>query len=253
MADWFKFYNDALDSKGLQFAMSEQPLVTSVWLVIMSEASKNRSSKFRWHDEDFELIGFARKINVSVHVFNQCIGILERIGYITRKDGTIQIHGWNNLQSDYARGLDRGYYKDKKTRKKLASNLLVSTTRGEERRGENKRVPEGSHGVLVSNLLRLYKRSPTSQLEPAEEHAVFEVSKRANIREEIVEILAYERECNPAYFPRSLLRLVENWQSTLDNARRKQTPEQNEKPKSPQVAAAIAKQKAIENGQITPQ
>lgn len=136
MADWFKFYNDGLDSKGMQFAMAEQPLVTSVWLVIMSEASKNRSNKIKWADEDFELIGFARRINVTVPQFNQSITLLERIKYITREGGFIVVHGWDKLQSDYARGVDRGYYK--KTSDTLASNSLVSTARREEKRVEEK-------------------------------------------------------------------------------------------------------------------
>jgi hypothetical protein len=138
MADWFKFKNDCLSSKGMQFAMSEQPLVTSVFLVILSEASKARSSSFKWSDEDFEMIGFARLVNVSVPVFNQSIGLLERIKYISRKDGVITVNGWDDMQSDYAKGLNKGYYR--KTSNKLASNSEVSTARGEERRGEEKRI-----------------------------------------------------------------------------------------------------------------
>lgn len=134
MSDWFKFKNDGLDSKGMQFAMGEQPLVTSVWLVILSEASKNRSCRIAWRDEDFELIGYARKINVSVPVFNQCIGLLKRIGYIIAGDGCLDVPGWDDFQSDYAKGLQKGYYK--KTSKKLASNSLDTSVRGEERRGE---------------------------------------------------------------------------------------------------------------------
>lgn len=138
MADWFKFYNDALDSKGMQFAIGEQPLVTSVWLVILSEASKNRSCRIKWDDQDFELIGYARKINVSVPVFNQCIGLLTRIGYIVRCAGMLEIPGWNDLQSNYAKALSEGYYNG--TKKRLHSKSQVSTTRGEESRREEKRV-----------------------------------------------------------------------------------------------------------------
>ena len=125
-----------LASKGMQFALGEQPLVTSVWLVILSEASKNRSSKFKWVDADFELIGFARLINCSVPVFNQSIALLERINYIRRHDGIIEVLGWDAMQSDYAKGLDKGYYK--KTSKKLASNKEVSSARGEEKRREER-------------------------------------------------------------------------------------------------------------------
>jgi hypothetical protein len=45
------------------------------------------------------------------------------------------VSGWDDIQSDYAKGLNKGYYK--KTTEKLASNSLVSTARGEERRGED--------------------------------------------------------------------------------------------------------------------
>lgn len=152
MADWFKFYNDSLDSKGMQYALSEQPLVTSVWLVILSEASKNRSNKFRWTDDDYELIGFARKINVSVPVFNQSLTLLEKVKYILRKEGFIEIPAWDSMQSDYAKGLNRGYYK--KTSEKLASNSEVSTVRREEKRGEESTIkppiiPQGGNGVVV--------------------------------------------------------------------------------------------------------
>lgn len=134
MADWFKFFNDGLEEPRFQFAISEQPLVASVWLVILSEASKKRSCKITWRDQDFELFGYARKINISVPVLNQCIGILERIGYISRKNGFIEVPGWELLQSDYAKGLSKGYYKT--TSKTLASNSLDSTVRGEKKIGE---------------------------------------------------------------------------------------------------------------------
>jgi len=136
MADWFKFYNDGLDSAGLQYCISEQPLVTSVWLVILSEASKNRSSKLPWDDKDFRLLGYARKVNVSPGVFNQSINLLQSAGYVKLEDGFLTIPGWESMQSNYAKGLNRGYYKD--TNKTLVSNSQVSTVRGEEKRGEEK-------------------------------------------------------------------------------------------------------------------
>src|ERR1700685_836941 len=108
MADWFKFFNDGLDSKGMQFAISEQPLVPSVWLAVLSEASKNRSSSFHWEDQDYELLGMARRLNISVPILNQCIGLLERIRYITRRKDSIQVNGWDSFQSNYAKGVNRG-------------------------------------------------------------------------------------------------------------------------------------------------
>jgi hypothetical protein len=148
MADWFKFYNDGLDSKGMQFALSEQPLVTSVWLVILSEASKNRASEIPWSGQDFEIIGYARKINVPVAVFNQSIDLLAKVGYIVVGDGSIKIPGWESLQSTYAKGVDRGYYKN--ANKSLVSTKQVSTPRGEERRGEEKRREESTKTPKVA-------------------------------------------------------------------------------------------------------
>ena len=168
MADWFKIHNDMLDSKGMQFAMSEQPVVTSVWLVILSEASKNRSSRFTWSDADFELIGFSRKINCSVPIFNQCIGLLERIGYIKRADGFIEVIGWDSKQSDYAKGVDKGYYK--KTSKKLASLSEVSTTRREEKRGEENNINTHTRASFpeanVPDLAEVLKQASLSAVTP---------------------------------------------------------------------------------------
>lgn len=147
MADWFRFYNDGLDEPRFQFAISEQPLVTSVWLVILSEASKKRCSKITWRDADFELLGFARKVNVSAPIFNQCVGLLERIGYIKREEGSITIPGWEQLQSNYARGVDRGYYKD--TNKTLVSKSLDTSVRGEERRGDKSRKGTKAPSAVV--------------------------------------------------------------------------------------------------------
>lgn len=149
MADWFKTYNDELDSKGMQFALTECPHVIGVWQVIKSEASKNRSSSFKWEDADFELIGFARKLNISVPIFNECLNLLERAKFISRGGGKLVVAGWDKMQSDYARGLDKGYYTNRKTRKKLASNSVVSTARGEEsRREENGGSPHHLNGKI---------------------------------------------------------------------------------------------------------
>lgn len=136
MADWFKFFNDTLDDPKFQYAISEHQQVTSVFLLILSEASKNRNSSIPWRDQDFELFGFARKINVTVPILNECLNLLTRIGYINKDGSSITVMAWDSMQSDYCRGIRKGYYVD--STKKLASNSEVSTPRGEERRGEKR-------------------------------------------------------------------------------------------------------------------
>lgn len=179
MADWFKVHNDMLASKGMQFAISEQPLVTSVWLVILSEASKNRSSYFAWSDSDFELIGFARLVNCSVPVFNQCLGLLQRINYIKKTCDKIEILGWDKLQSDYARGLDKGYYK--KTSNKLASDKEETSPRGEERRGD-KNIINTPRAPLAdySNALEIYEAYPLKVGKPAALRAIKKAMARTS-------------------------------------------------------------------------
>lgn len=160
MADWFKFYNDGLDEPRIQFAISEHPSVVSVWLLILSEASKKRSGKITWRNQDFELFGYARKINVSVPVLNSCIELLTRIEYIKVDGDTIEIPEWERRQSDYSKGIDKGYFK--KTSKLLASNSEVSTARREEKREEEKRI-EDNNEVEFAEFWALY---PNKQGKP---------------------------------------------------------------------------------------
>lgn len=137
MADWFKFFNDTLDDPKFQYAISEHHQVTSVFLLILSEASKKRSASIPWKDQDFELFGYSRKINVTVPILNECLNLLTRIGYINKDGSSITVMSWDSMQSDYCKGLNKGYYLD--STKKLASNSEVSTARGEERRGVKRR------------------------------------------------------------------------------------------------------------------
>lgn len=144
MADWFKVYNNMLDDPKFQYAIGEHSVVTSVTLLILSEASKARSAKIPWAGQDFEMAGYARKLNISIPILNECINLLLKIGFIEKDDKFLKVLTWNEMQSDYCRGKDRGYYK--KTSNKLASVSLESTVRREERRGEEKK--ENGFSVL---------------------------------------------------------------------------------------------------------
>ncbi len=137
MADWFKFFNDTLDEPRVQFAIAEHPQVVSVMVLLLSEASKKRSARIPWSDENFELFSYSRKLNVTVPIINHCMGLLEKIGFINRETGWVIINPWDSMQSDYCKGLNRGYYRV--TSETLASNSLDTSARGEERRSEKKK------------------------------------------------------------------------------------------------------------------
>ena len=138
MADWFKFYNHWLDDPKIQFAISEHPQVLSVLLLLLSEASRLRKDAVPWSDKDYELFAYSRKLNVTVPIINECINLLCRVEFISKRNGSIKILNWNKLQSEYCRGKERGYYKKKNesTSESLASISLESSTRGEESRSE---------------------------------------------------------------------------------------------------------------------
>lgn len=80
--------------------------------------------------------------------------------------------------------------------------------------GEREDVME----LIKSNLLPVYKRKATDRLSAIEEGSVFEMSRRLEIKKEITEVIAYQKR-NPKYFPRSLSKLVYDWQTVLDHAR----------------------------------
>lgn len=151
MADWFKFFNDTLDDPKFQYAISEYSQVTSVYLLILSEASKKRNGSIPWRDQDFELFGFSRKINVTVPILNECLNLLVRIGYINKDGHSITVTSWDTMQSNYCRGLANGYYAG--TNKTLASDSQVSTVRGEEKRGVQRREKNNPEAFKKENPL----------------------------------------------------------------------------------------------------
>lgn len=111
MADWFKVYNDMLDDPRIRFAISEHSVVSTVILLILSEASKKRSDSIPWTGKDFELIGYALKCNISVPILNACLNLLERIEFIKKTETEIKVLNWSDMQSDYCRGVSKGYYR----------------------------------------------------------------------------------------------------------------------------------------------
>ncbi len=107
-------------------------------VLLLSEASKKRSARIPWSDENFELFSYSRKLNVTIPIINHCMNILEKIGFINRETGWIIINSWESMQSDYCKGLNRGYYRG--TSERLASNSLGTSARGEEKREDRKRT-----------------------------------------------------------------------------------------------------------------
>lgn len=133
MADWFKFYENDLDETRLQYAISKLPEVVSVWVGILSECCRHKSDTIRWGSNEIELFGFSRRLGVSIPKVNEGINLLVEIEYISKEKDTITVIKWASKQSEYCQ-------KKAKTRESVGTLSGECRPRGEERRGDNKRV-----------------------------------------------------------------------------------------------------------------
>lgn len=137
MADWFKFYENGLDEPRLQYAIGQLSEITPVWVGILSECCRTKSGQIAWDDDEAYLMGFSRRLNVSVPKVNEAVNLLKRIRYIEVASGTLTVLKWKDLQSEYMRKKERvkqpvsGQYPDK---------VGFCPPRGEERRGDKRRV-----------------------------------------------------------------------------------------------------------------
>lgn len=73
-------------------------------------------------------------------------------------------------------------------------------------------------GIIRPKLEAVYRRKPLDVWTFAEMSALCEISKRQNAVEECEELLEF-RNKPKSFFPKFLLRLLEDWTSTLDRAR----------------------------------
>jgi hypothetical protein len=144
MADWFKFFENGLDEPRLQYAIGQLPEVTPVWVGILSECCRTKSGVITWDDDEAYLMGFSRRLNVSVPKVNEAVNLLKRIRYNEIASGLLTVLKWSTLQSEYMRKKERvkqpvsGQSPDK---------VGFCPPRGEERRGEEKRVDKTQSGA----------------------------------------------------------------------------------------------------------
>lgn len=96
----------------------------------------------------------------------------------------------------------------------------------------HKPSPEPSVGLLdelQSEIGKAYKRPVGNSWSYMELSSLSEISRRPKAKEEWLELLAF-RQKPDSYFPRSIQRLLQDWDSTLDRARN-HTPTNGAPPK----------------------
>jgi len=223
MADWFKFYNDSIDEPRLQWAVSEQAEVLPVWVLILSECSKHYSGILSWRDKDYELLGYARKINVTPAKLNAALGLLVRIEYLEKTENHIKVLRWNDMQSIYCQ---------RKASESVHSVRTVSAHTPhvvplEERRGEERRIhTENGNGESVSvfeDLRTLISAiyGKTRRWSNIEESMLAEIARDPNSKSELETIISYRDRLLPKdkhFFPQSVKRLLTTWNELLDKA-----------------------------------
>lgn len=140
MADWFKFYENDLDETRLQYAISKLPEVVSVWVRTLSECCRHKSDTFRW-GSNIERFGFSSRLGITVEKVDEAMKLLAEIDYIEIGEGFIKVLKWGSKQSEYCQWKQRHQNELKEVnRESVRTPSGVSSRRGEERRGDKKRV-----------------------------------------------------------------------------------------------------------------
>lgn len=139
MADWFKFFENGLDEPRLQYAIGQLCEVTPVWVGILSECCRTKSGQIAWDDDEAYMMGFSRRLNVSVPKVNEAVNLLKRIRYIEVKDGCLTVLKWKDLQSEYMRKKERV---KQPVSGECPDKVGFCPPRGEERRVEERKGEE---------------------------------------------------------------------------------------------------------------
>ena len=126
MANWYKSYETGLDEERLIYVLAEEPLALSVWVWILTQCCKDRRGNIsmdKWIKR-----GATHKLNINEQVFDTALNLLNEVNYIAYEDGKITVLQWENRQSDYCNRIG------------VRTPTVDSTSRGEEKRREKRRV-----------------------------------------------------------------------------------------------------------------
>lgn len=137
MADWFKFYEIDLDHELLQWAMTENQSVAIVYVAILSRCCRNKSGTLDWSDPELELFALSNKVKISIPIANTCLGLLQKIRFITISQNYLNVLSWNERQSDYCQRKSKPTTNSVGTVSEQCRNSIpLEERRGEEIKGE---------------------------------------------------------------------------------------------------------------------
>lgn len=225
MADWFKFYNDSIDEPRLQWAVSEQAEVLPVWVLILSECSKHYSGTLSWRDKDYELLGYARKINVSPAKLNSALLLLVRIEYLEKTENHIKVLKWNEMQSIYCqRKVSESVHSVRTVSAHTPHVVPLEERRGEEIRREETslRARNGDVFGFRTQIGNLFSRGEHDRWSDDEEHLLVEIFRRPKRNDEfeaIRKLLSDTPKDQLRFKATNVRQLLSKWTDLLDQTR----------------------------------
>lgn len=163
MANWFKFSENDIDEPRLQYAIGELPEVLNVWLLILSECCRHRSGLVKWSQNQYELLGYSRRLNVTVPKINEAIRLLKEILYVEQSADSLKVLKWNDKQGDYLTRKQRGDYANRTANKRVYPRVsdIIGESPTEERRGEEIRIDQKESTHTVASLPRKQFKAPS--------------------------------------------------------------------------------------------
>ena len=213
MANWFKLYETDLDETRMRYALTKLPEVWPVWTGILMECCKHRSQTLRWGENELELFGFSDRLRITIPKVNEAIRLLCEIDYIKRDNGTLFVVKWPEKQSDYMSRDAKGYWKKRKRSRRVTdihSDSRIFTARGEERRGDEKRVENTSNG---NSSVVAFKRPSIDEVKLLAAKAALPLSEAEKFFDHY-ESNGWKVGRNPM---RSLPHAISNWQRNWKN------------------------------------
>lgn len=224
MADWFKFHENDLDEMRLQWAIHEMPEVLSVWIVLLSEACRHKDGTLSGYNEDFEMFGISKRINVSVPKINESINLLIKIKYVEKlKNGDLLIRKWNERQSEYCQRKTRlqnqtGDNNPNSRLNRTKNTDSVRTLSGHSPDSVGQEERRGEENIYTPRFNLLYHRRSTTTWSPKEIGALKLVASRPGFEEELAEIEKFYSS-GYKYRRQDIQTLLNNWSGELDRAR----------------------------------
>ena len=102
MADWFRFYDNAMTEPRFQYALRKCPWVLHAWVWTLSECCRMKSDTVILRG-DMDLIGASAILAIDLDQLKQGLETLSEIKYVENGGNALKVLKWKDLQSEYCK------------------------------------------------------------------------------------------------------------------------------------------------------